>query len=206
MSVRRHWASVRRYSQKDGSLRLCVDFRGLNQITRKDHYPLPLISEAIDCLSGAKFYTKLDIRDAFRTRYGHYKYRVMLFWLANAPAAFQSYINTTLWPYLNVFIIAYLDDIVVYFNTAEEHREHVHTVLKALLQAGLYLKLQIYKSNLKEIGFVKFVITPEQVCMEKDRIAIIKKWPMPKCHRDIQVFLGFANFYKRFIKGFSRIV
>jgi hypothetical protein len=130
----------------------------------------------------------------------------MPFGVANAPTAFQSYINATLRPYLDVFVIAYLDDIVVYSNTAEEHREHVRTVLKTLLQAGLYLKLQKCEFNAKEIGFVGFMITPEQVCMEEDRIVIIKEWPMPKCHRDIQVFLGFANFYRRFIKGFSSIV
>jgi hypothetical protein len=197
--------------KKDGSLQLCVDYRGLNQILRKNRYPLPLISEAIDRLSGTKFYTKLDIRDdyhrvrvaegeewktAFRTRYGHYEYTVLLFRLANAPAAFQSNINATLRPYLDVFVIAYLDDIVVYSITAEEHREHVRTVMKALLQAGRYLKLQKCEFNAKEIGFVGFVITPEQVRMEEDRIAIIKEWPMPKCHRDIQVFLGCANFYR----------
>jgi hypothetical protein len=130
----------------------------------------------------------------------------MPFGLANALTAFQSYINATLRPYLDVFAIAYLDDIVVYSNTAEEHREHVCTVLKTLLQAGLYLKLRKCKFNAKDIGSVGFVITPEQVRMEDDRIAIIKEWPMPECHRDIQVFLRFANFYRRFIKDFSRIV
>jgi hypothetical protein len=143
-----------------------VDYRGLNQITRKNRYPLPLISEAIDRLSGAKFYTKLNIRaahhwvrvvegdewkTAFRTRYGHYKYIVMPFGLANAPAVFQSYINATLRPYLDVFVIAYLDDKVVYSSTVEEHRKHVPTVLEALLKAGLYLKLRKCKFNAKEI-------------------------------------------------------
>jgi hypothetical protein len=180
--------------KKDGSLQLCVDYRGLNQISRKNRYPLPLISEAIDRLSGAKFYTKLDIsnayhgvrvaegeewKTAFHTRYGHYEYTVMPFGLANTPAVFQSYINATLRPYLDVFVITYLDDIVVYSNTAEEHREHVRTVLKALLQAVLYLKLRKCKFNAKEIWFVRFMITPEQVRMEEDRIAIIKEWPMP---------------------------
>ncbi len=202
-------------------MRLCVDYRGLNQISRRNRYPLPLIGESIDRLSGTKFYTKLDIRDAyyrvrvaegeewktaFRTRYGHYEYTVMPFGLANAPAAFQSYINVTLRPYLDVFVIAYLDDIVVYSNTAEEHREHVRTVLKVLLKAGLYLKLRKCEFNAKEIGFVGFIITPEEVRMERDRIATIEEWPMPESHRDIQVFLGFTNFYRRFIKGFSRIV
>ncbi len=207
--------------KKDGTLRLCVDYRGLNQITRKNRYPLPLISEAIDRLSGAKYHTKLDIRDAYhrvriaegeewktayRTRYGHYEYTVMPFGLANAPAAFQSHVNAMLRPYLDVFVIAYLDDIVVYSNTAEEHREHVRTVLKALLQAGLYLKLRKCEFNAKEIGFVGFVITLDEVRMEPDRIATIAEWPIPESHRDIQVFLGFANFYRRFIKGFSKIV
>jgi hypothetical protein len=207
--------------KKDGSLRLCVDYRGLNQFTRKNRYPLSLISKAIDRLSGAKFYTKLDIRDAyhrvrvaegeewkmaFRTRYGHYEYTDMPFSLANAPAAFQSYINATLRPYLDVFVIAYLGDKVVYSNTVEEHRKHVRTVLEALLKAGLYLKLRKYEFNAKEIGFVGFIITPKEVRMEKDRIATIEEWPMPDSHRDIQVFLGFANFYRRFIKSFSGIV
>jgi hypothetical protein len=130
----------------------------------------------------------------------------MLFDLANTPSAFQSFINATLCPYLEVFVIAYLDDIVVYSNTAEEHREHVRTMLKALLQAGLYLKLRKCEFNAKEIGFIGFVITPEQVRMKEDQIAIIKEWPMPKCQCNVQVFLGFANFCRRFIKGFSRIV
>ncbi len=109
----------------------------------------------------------------------------MPFGLANARATFKSYINTTLHPYLDVFVIAYLDNIVVYFNTAEKHREHVRTVLKALLQAGLYLKLRKCEFNAKIIGFVGFVITLEQVRMEEDQITVIKEWPMPECHRDI---------------------
>jgi hypothetical protein len=130
----------------------------------------------------------------------------MPFGLANSPAAFQSYINATLWPYLDVFVMAYLDDIVVYSNTVEEHRKHVRTVLEALLKAGLYLKLRKCEFNVKEIRFVGYIITPEEVRMEKDRIATIDEWPMPDSHRDIQVFLGFANFYRRFIKSFLRIV
>jgi hypothetical protein len=207
--------------KKDGSLRLCVDYRGLKQISRKNRYLLPLISESIDHLSGGKFYTKVDICDAyyrvqvaegeewktaFRTRYGHYEYTVMPFGLANAPAAFQSYIIATLCPYLNVFVIAYLDNIVVYSNTAAEHMEHVHAVLKVLLKMGLYLKLRKCEFNAKEIGFVRFVITPEEVRMELDRIATIEECPMPESHRNIQVFLGFTNFYRSFMKCFSRIV
>ncbi len=137
-------------------MQLYVDYRGLNQISWTNRYPLPLISEAIDCISSAKCYTKLDIwvayhrvrvakgeewKTAFRTSYGHYEYTVMPFGLANTPASFWSYINTRLCVYLYIFVIAYLDDIVIYLDTTDEHREHVRTMLKALMQVGLYLKL-----------------------------------------------------------------
>ena len=126
--------------KKDGSLRLCVDYRGLNRVTVKNRYLLPLISEALDRLVGAKVYTKLDIRSAynlirikegdewktaFRTRYGHFEYRVMPFGLANAPATFQGYINYILRDYLDVFCIAYLDDILIYSSDPAEHTRHV---------------------------------------------------------------------------------
>jgi hypothetical protein len=135
-------------------LRLYINFRGLNQISRKNCYPLPLISEAIDRLSDAKFHTKLDIcnayhrvrvikgmewKTAFRTCYSHYEYTVMPSGLATALAAFQSYINATVRLYLDVFVIAYPDNVVVYSKPAEEQREHIYTVLKAILQAGLHL-------------------------------------------------------------------
>jgi hypothetical protein len=131
---------------------------------------------------------------------------VMLFSPVNAPAAFESYINAMLQPYPDVFMRAYLDDIVVYSNTAEEHREHVHTVLKVLLKAGLYLKQRKCEFNAKEIEFMGLIITPEEVRMEQDRRATIEEWPIPESYRDIQIFLGFANFYRCFIKGFSEIV
>jgi hypothetical protein len=130
----------------------------------------------------------------------------MPFDLANALAAFQSYINAMLRQYLDIFVIAYLDNIVVYSNTVEEHRKHVRTMLEALLKAGLYLKSRKCEFNAKEIGFVEFIRTLVEVRMEKDCIATIEEWPMPDSHRDIQVFLGFTNFYRRFIKSFSRIV
>ncbi len=207
--------------KKDGSLRLYIDYKGFKRISRINRYPLTLISKAIDHLSGAKFNTKLDIRDSYhmvqvaegkewktaiRTRYSYYTYIVMQFGLANTLAAFQNNINAMLQLYLDVFVIAYLNSIVVNSNTAGEHREHVHIGLKALLQAGLYLKLRKYKFIATITGFVGFVITSEQVCMDKDQIAILKKWPVLKCHRDILVFLGLANFNRRFMKGFSGIV
>ncbi len=206
--------------KKDGAMRLCVDYRSLNLITKKNRYPLPLIGEAIDRLSGARYFTKLDIRDAyhrvrikkgdewktaFRTRYGHFEYNVVAFGLANAPAAFQGYVNQVLRECLDLFCIAYLDDIVVYSDTREEHTAHVRQVLERLKTTGLYLKLSKCQFYAKQIGFVGFIITPDSIEMEPDRIRTVAEWPVPASHRDIQVFLGFANFYRRFIRNFSKI-
>jgi hypothetical protein len=206
--------------KKDCTLRLCVDFRGLNQITKKNRYPLPLISESMDRLAGAHYFTKLDIREAyhrlriasgdewktaFRTRYGHYEYTVVPFGLVNAPAAFQGHINSVLREHLDQFCIAYLNDIVVYSNSIEEHMEEVWCVLAKLQEAGLYLKLSKCEFNMQRISFVGFIITPEGVKMEPDRERTIAEWPEHESHRDIQVFLGFANFYRRFISAFSKI-
>jgi transposase InsO family protein len=204
--------------KKDGSLRLCVDYRALNRLTVKNRHPLPLISEALDRLVGAKIYTKLDIRSAynliriregdewktaFRTRYGHFEYLVMPFGLANAPATFQAFINKVLREFLDVFCIAYLDDILIYSNTKEEHVQHVRLVLDRLLRNGLYAKLEKCEFHVIRIGFVGFVATPHGTEMEESRVAAVRDWPEPRTHREVQVFLGFANFYRRFIHKFS---
>ena len=133
--------------KKDGGLRLCVDYRGLNQITIKNRYPLPLISETLDRLSSAKIFTQLDLRDAyhrirvkkgdewktaFRTRYGHFEYQVMSFGLANAPATFQAYINRALSDLLDVCCVVYLDDILIYSDSEAQHEKHVRMVLERL--------------------------------------------------------------------------
>src|SRR5437762_8606199 len=141
----------------DGDLRLCVDYRGLNSVTIKNRYPLPLVGEIMDRLSKAKVFTKLDLRNAyyririregdewktaFRTRYGHFEYMVMPFGLANAPATFQAYINEVLGTYPDEFCVAYIDDILIYSKMLEEHIEHVRKVLKKLLEHSLYIKLE----------------------------------------------------------------
>jgi hypothetical protein len=150
-------------SKKNSTLRLCVNFRGLNLITRKNSHPLPLISESIDSLAGAQYFTKLDMREAyhrlwvasgnewktaFRMRYGHYEYTIVPFGLVNAPAEFQEHINTVVRKYLNLFCIAYLEDIVVYSNLLEEYGEHVKIILVKLQEVGQYLKLAKYEFNM----------------------------------------------------------
>jgi transposase InsO family protein len=207
--------------KKDGTLRLCVDYRGLNAITIKNRYPLPLISETLDRLSGAKIFTQLDLRDAyhririkkgdewktaFRTRYGHYEYQVMPFGMANAPATFQAYINKALSDLLDVCCVVYLDDILIYSESLEEHRRTVRMVLERLRKYRLYAKLSKCAFEVDTVNFLGYVVNPEGVGMERSRVDTIESWPEPTSVRDVQVFIGFANFYRRFIEGFSRIV
>ena len=206
----------------DGSLRLCVDYRALNRMTIKNRYPLPLISEIMDRIKGATRFTRLDVLDAFnririaegeewktafRTRYGHFEYLVMPFGLCNAPASFQSYINDALREYLDDFCIAYMDDVLVYSSgTLEEHIEHVRKVLVRLKERGLFVKPEKCEFHVTETKFLGFIISPDGVRMDPERIQTIVEWPAPKSVHDLRVFLGFANFYRRFIEAYSRIV
>ena len=207
--------------KKDGGLRLCVDYRGLNAITIKNRHPLPLISETLDRLVGAKYFTKLDLKDAyhrvrikegdewktaFRTRYGHFEYLVMPFGLANAPATFQAYINRALGGLLDHSCVVYLDDILIYSDNEEEHERHVREVLERLRRHGLYAKLNKCVFHAHEVEFLGFIVSSDGIAMDHRRVSTIKEWPTPKSFRDIQVFLGFANFYRRFIYRYSKIV
>jgi hypothetical protein len=204
----------------DGSFRLCVDYRKLNEITIKNRYALPLMSELFDRLKSAKYYTRLDMADAynqlrvaagdefktaFRTRYGHFEYLVMPFGLTNAPASFQSYANDCLREFLDVFCIVYLDDVLIYSRTLEEHIRHVKQVLSRLRQYGLTCKLSKCEFHSTSTSFLGFVISPDGVSMEPDRVVTITEWPIPSSVHDIQIFLGFANFYRRFIHSYSRV-
>ena len=205
----------------NGSLRLCVDCRSLNNITIKNRYPLPLIGESLDRLGRAKRFTQLDLtnayhrmriregdewKTAFRTRYGHFEYQVMPFGLSNAPATFQGYINKILAEKLDIFVIVYLDDILIYTkDPGQPYVEAVRWVLDQLRKYSLFANLKKCRFHQDEIRFLGYVVSSKGISMEAERIEVVKKWPEPKSVRDIQVFLGFANFYCQFIKGFSKI-
>lgn len=206
--------------KKDGTLRLCIDYRGLNEITVKDRCPLPLISETLDRLSGATVFSALDLKDAyyripirkgdewktaFRTRYGHFEYQVMPFGLTNAPATFQAYINKALAGYLDDFCVVYLDDILIYSRSTEEHAEHLRLVLERLRRYALYANPKKCRFYTKEVEFLGFVVSDKGVSMDPERVSTIRDWPEPTTFREVQQFLGFANFYRRFIREYSRI-
>jgi hypothetical protein len=206
--------------KKDRSLRLCVDYRGLNAMMVKDHTPLPLIGEALDRLAKAKIYTKLDVKDAyhnlwiaegdewkmaFRTKYGLYEYLVMPFSLTNAPASFQRWMNEILSDYLDVFCIAYLDDIRIYSDNFEQHCQHVKMILKRVEEVGLTLKASKCKFHTNKTEYLGYIILPTGIEMDPEKVQAVAEWKEPMNVKGVQSFLGFANFYRRFIKDFSRI-
>jgi transposase InsO family protein len=206
--------------KKDGSLRLCVDYRGLNKITKKNRYPLPLISEIMDRVTGASIFSKIDVKDAyyririkegdewktaFRTRYGHYEYLVMPFGLTNAPATFQSYINKALGDLVDTVCVVYLDDVLIFSKDEESHKRHVTQVLDRLQEAELYAKPSKCTFHQTEVEFLGFIISTQGIAMDPARVATVAEWEEPKTYREIQVFLGFCNFYRRFIEGYSKI-
>lgn len=216
------WAAPVLFVPKPGGrgLRFCVDYRRLNAISRKDRYPLPLIDETMARIGQAKIFTKIDIRQAFhrirmdpdaeelttfRTRYGAYKYKVLPFGLTNGPSTFQRYINETLMGYLDDFCSAYIDDILVYSSNELEHQEHVTKVLARLRDAGLQADIDKCEFHVTKTKFLGFIVGVEGIAVDPDKISAVKDWQQPTTVKGIQFFLGFCNFYRRFVKEYSRI-
>ena len=206
--------------KKDGTLRPCIDYSPLNEITVKNRYPLPLMSSAFELLQDAKLFTKLDLRNAyhliriregdewktgFNTPSGHYEYLVMPFGLCNAPAVFQSFVNDVLRDYLNKFVFVYLDDILIFSPDEETHTHHVRQVLQSLMENQLYCKAEKCEFHVKTISFLGYIISANQIQMDPEKVSAVANWPSPTNRKKVQQFLGFANFYRRFIRNFSGI-
>ncbi|TIA47146.1 hypothetical protein D6C77_10332 [Aureobasidium pullulans] len=203
-----------------GGMRFCVDYRGLNDITIKNRYPIPLIRETLDRLAKAKYFSKFDIiaafnnirvkegdewKTAFNTRYGQYEYLVMPFGLCNALGTFQSFINSTLHEYLDDFCTGYLDDILVFSETLEEHREHVKKVLQRLREARLYADIDKSEFEVTTTKYLGLIVSTNGLKMDPQKIDAVLQWPVPRILKDVQGFLGFSNFYRRFIERFSHL-
>ncbi|KAL0198667.1 hypothetical protein M9458_007207, partial [Cirrhinus mrigala] len=207
--------------KKDGSLRPCIDYRALNEVTIKFRYPLPLVPSALEQLRAARIFTKLDLRcaynliriragdewkTAFSTTSGHYEYLVMPFGLSNSPSVFQSLINDIFSrDMLNKFVIVYIDDILVYSENQQDHVNHVRAVLQRLIQHQLYAKLSKCEFHLSTVSFLGYIISAEGVTMDDNKVSAVLQWPRPQTLKELQRFLGFANFYRRFIRGFSQV-
>lgn len=203
-----------------GGWRFCVDYRKLNAITKKDRYPIPLIEETLARLSRARVFTRLDVRHAFnrirlkesvedlttfRTRYGSYKYRVLPFGLCNGPASFQRYINSILFDYLDDFCTAYIDDILIYSSDPLEHQEQVHKVLERLREAGLPVDVKKSEFAVTSTKFLGFIVSTEGIAMDLEKVAVVRDWKTPTSLKGVQSFLGFCNFYRRFLKEYGRV-
>jgi len=216
-----HGAPVLFVKKKDGSLCLCVDFCGLDCIFKKDRYLLPLISDLLDSLRKARVYSKIDLchayhlvhiadsdewKTAFRTHYGSFEWSIMPFGLTNAPTAFQRFMNDIFSDLLNVCVVIYLDNILIYSNNMSKHHRHVKEVLKHLCKAGLYAKAKKYKFHSKLVEYLGYILSSSGLTMSDDKVKIIQDWPVPKKVKNIQSFLGFAKFYRRFIFNYSDIV
>jgi hypothetical protein len=204
-----------------GGLRLCMDYRALNEISVKDRYPLPLVKETLNSLEGMKFFTKIDIISAFNnvrmkeghekltaflTRFGLFESLVMPFGLTGAPATFQRFINDSLRGYLDQFCSAYLDDILIYSKTKEEHTEHVRKVLQRLREAGLFAKISKCEFFVTETKFLGLIVGRDGFKMDPEKVKTILEWKTPRTATDVLRFNGFCNFYRRFIRNYSKIV
>ncbi|EUC59886.1 Transposon Tf2-1 polyprotein, partial [Rhizoctonia solani AG-3 Rhs1AP] len=205
----------------DGGLRLVVDYRKINEITVNDQFPMPIQADLLEKIKDAKIFSKLDLRmgynnirikegdewkTAFRTKSGFFEYQVMPFGLKNAPAVFQRFMNDIFYDLIDVSVIVYLDDILIFSNNREDHTRDVREVLKRIRENNLFLKLSKCYFYTTEVTYIGIVITPEGFSMEKEKIKAIKEWKEPKTVKQLQSFLGFCNFYRRFIKDFSSIV
>src|SRR5881394_1003592 len=206
--------------KQDGSLRLVTDYRKINDITISDQFPIPLPEDLIEQLREAKVFTKLDLRwgynnvrikegdewkTAFRTKDGLFEYVVMPFGLKNAPGVFQRFMNELLAEFRGIFVIVYLDDILIFSKDNERHTEHVRAVLKKLWENHLFVRPKKCRFRVTTVDYVGLIIDPTGISMEKGKVKDVLEWPKPKTIKQIQAFLGFCNFYRRFIPDFSKI-
>jgi transposase InsO family protein len=206
--------------KKDGSIRLCVDYRKLNEKTVKDAYPLPRIQESFDALSGARYFSTLDLasgyhqisvapedqhKTAFVTPFGHYEFTRMPFGLTGAPATFQRLMNGVMSDFLFNFLLVYLDDLLIYSKSFEEHLLHLDRVLAKISRVGMKLNLEKCQLLRKTVDYLGHTISAEGVSCQTDKTEAVRNWPVPKTTKELRSFLGFASYYRRFVKGFSKI-
>nr|CAE03619.3 OSJNBb0003B01.10 [Oryza sativa Japonica Group] len=206
--------------KKDKTKRMCVDYRALNEVTIKNKYPLPRIDDLFDQLKGAKVFSKIDLRSgyhqlrireedipktAFTTRYGLYECTVMSFGLTNAPAFFMNLMNKVFMEFLDKFVVVFIDDILIYSKSEEEHEQHLRLVLEKLKEHQLYAKFSKCDFWLTEVKFLGHVITAQGVAVDPSNVESVTKWTPPKTVSQIRSFLGLAGYYRRFIENFSRI-
>jgi hypothetical protein len=206
--------------KKDGTQWMCVDYCSRTEVTIENKYPLPRIHDLFDQLKGACVFSKIDLRSgyhqlkiqnlnisktAFTTRYGLYEYTVMSFGLTNALAYFMYMMNKVFMEYLNKFVVVFIDDILVFSKTNEEHAKHLRLVLQKLREHKLYAKRSKCEFWLKEISFLGHVVSNSGIAMDPSKVKDVLNWKPPTNVSEIRSFLGLASYYRRFIEGFSKL-
>ncbi|GBG84591.1 hypothetical protein CBR_g38874 [Chara braunii] len=206
--------------KKGGKLRMCIDYRGLNRITRKNAYPLPRIDDMLDAAGGCKLFSKIDLKSgyhqievdpsdqhktAFKTRDGLYEFIVMPFGLINAPSTFQCLMDKVLHHQLNRFVVVYLDDILIFSKTMEEHLKHLEEVLQVLKEAQLHLNLEKSEFWRDSVIYLGHRLSANGLEPEATKVEVIRNWPQPTNVRKLRSFLGLASYYRKFVPKFSVI-
>nr|GFB68105.1 putative reverse transcriptase domain-containing protein [Tanacetum cinerariifolium]GFC10127.1 putative reverse transcriptase domain-containing protein [Tanacetum cinerariifolium] len=196
--------------KKDGSFRMCIDYQELNKLTVKNRYPLPRIDDLFDQIQGSSVYSKINLRSgyhqlrvreedipktAFKTRYRHYEFQVMPFGLTNAPAVFMDLMNRVCKPYLDKFVIIFIDDILIYSKDKKEHEEHLKAILELLKKEELYAKFSKCEFWIPKVQFLGHVIDSQGIYVDPTKIEPVKDWASPKSLTEIHQFLGLAGYY-----------
>ncbi|WVZ56670.1 hypothetical protein U9M48_007164, partial [Paspalum notatum var. saurae] len=206
--------------KKDGTMRMCIDYRDLNAVTIKNKYPLPRIDDLLDRLKGAKHFSKIDLRSgyhqmrirdsdipktAFVTRNGHHEFTVVSFGLTNAPAYFMNMMNMIFMKELDQCVVVFIDDILIFSKTRKEHEQHLRIVLEKLRENQLYGKFSKCDFWLEKVAFLGHVLTAEGVSVDPEKVEAVSNWKTPRNATKIRSFLGLAGYYWRFMENFSKI-
>lgn len=196
--------------KKTGELHLCVDYCGLNSITKKNCYPLPLVNDLLNCVEGCKVFSVINLKNAFnliwikngdewktvfRTHLGLFEYTVIPFGLTNAPATFQAFIQDVLHDLLDIVCVIYLNDILIFSCSQAEHDRHVQQVLERLQAAGLYANAKKCEFDRSQVEYLGYIVGADGIMMNPKKLQTVADWPVPRTLRDVQAFLGFTNFY-----------
>jgi hypothetical protein len=207
--------------KKDGSRRLCIDYQSLNEVTIKNKYPLPRIEDLFDLMRGANVFSKIYLRScyhqlkirvedipmtAFTSKYGLYEFTVMSFGLTNTLVYFMYLMNKVFMDYLDKFVVVFIDDILVFSRSEEEHEEHLRFVLQKLREHQLYAKFSKCDFWLKEVSFLGHIITDGGIAVDPSKVRDVLNWSLPRNVPEIRSFLALVGYYRRFIEGFSKIV